>query len=375
LGLALDPDGNLYIADVNFGLVQKVSAADGAITTVAGNGASGYTGDGGAAILAQVSGPSGMALDGAGNLYIADQKNNVIRKIDANGVITTFAGTGTQGYSGDGGPATEARLRSPGSVALDAAGNVFIGDGNYAVRKVTADGTIATVAGTGQYDYVGGTGDGGPATSAPLGASFRIALDSVGNLYIADGARLRMVGLDGMINTVAGTGKDGYSGDGGPAIDAQVNCTTVKVAPDGEIYLADIYNSVVRRISLDGVITTVIGNGNFGYGGDGGPATQAELRNPTDIAVDASGNIFITDQTNGVIRRVDANGTISTFSGTDPAPGFPEDGTDGRNALLFYPAGIAVDPSGNIYLADSGWNAVFEFQPDDGVAASRGAGR
>ena len=217
--MAVDASGNLYIADTGNNRIRKVSAT-GIITTVAGNGSAGYSGDGGPATSAQLDGPEGVAVDGSGNLYIADTCNNRIRKVSATGIITTVAGNGSAGYSGDGGPATSAQLSLPAGVAVDGSGNLYIADsGNNRIRKVSATGIITTVAGNGSPGY---SGDGGPATSAQLNQPAGVAVDASGNLYIADSSnnRIRKVSATGIITTVAGNGFDGYSGDGGPATSA-----------------------------------------------------------------------------------------------------------------------------------------------------------
>ena len=356
-GVAVDAGGNLYIADWGNNVIFEASSS-GAVMIVAGNGAAGDSGNGGPATRAQLSDPNGVMVDVAGNLYIADTQNNEVRRVDANGVITKVAGAGYAGYSGDGGPATSAQLGGPGGVAVDAAGNLYIADfWNYVVRKVSASGVITTFAGNGKGYY---SGDGGPAASAALSNVHGVAFDAAGNLYIAANydCVIRKVGTNGVITTVAGNDSGGYSGDGGPAASAQLN-NPAGVAADaaGNIYIADTGNNVIRKVATDGVITTVAGNGTAGYSGDGGPATRAELNYPAGVAVDAFGNIYIADSWNHSIRRVWANGTITTIAGSG-TKGYSGDGGPGSSAQLNDPLGLALDNAGNIYVADSDNNVI-----------------
>jgi sugar lactone lactonase YvrE len=303
-GAAVDTSGNLFIADQYNQRIRKVET-NGIITTVAGNGTNGYSGDGGPATRAELNYPNGVAVDGSGNLFIADNNNQCIREVGTNGIITTVAGNGTPGYSGDGGPATNAELNYPDGVAVDGSGNLFIADfGNDRIRKVGTNGIIITVAGNGTPGY---SGDGGPATNAELGYTNGIALDASGNLFIADGGnqRIRKVGTNGVITTVAGNGTNGYSGDGGAATSAELDAPMgVAVDASGNLFIADQHNQRIREVGTNGMIITVAGNGTYGYSGDGGTATSAELDAPTGVAVDASGNLFIADTDNSVVRKV-----------------------------------------------------------------------
>jgi len=304
VGVAVDAAGNLYIADTSSNRIRKVTPG-GTITTVAGNGGAVYSGDGGPATAASLNWPSGLAVDAAGNLYIADNHNHRIRKATAGGTITTAAGNGQQGYSGDGGPATAASLNSPYAVAVDSAGNLYIVDSNNnRIRNESSVGTITTAAGNGQQGY---SGDGGPATAASLGSPGGVAVDSAGNLYIADSSnlRIRKVTSGGTITTLAGNGAQGYSGDGGPATAASLwgpSCVAVDAA--GNLYFADTWNSRIRKVALGGTITTVAGNGRMAYSGDGGPPTAAALNLPQGVAVDAASNLYISDYFNYRIRKV-----------------------------------------------------------------------
>ena len=309
----MDASGNLFIADYWNSVIREVGT-DGIISTVAGNGSNGYSGDSGAAAKAELSWPNEVAVDASGNLFIADSGNNVIREVGTNGIITTVAGNeiitpvegnGYYAYSGDGGPATSAELGYPSSVAVDASGNLFIADsGNQRIREVGTNGIITTVAGNGGSGY---SGDGGPATSAQLWWPACIAVDASGNLFIADANnnRIRKVGTNGIITTVAGNGTWGHSGDGGVAANAQLNNPSgVAVDALGNLFIADSANNRIRQVGTNGIITTVAGNGTNGYCGDGGAAAGAELASPWGVAVDASGNLFIADDFNNRIREV-----------------------------------------------------------------------
>jgi uncharacterized protein (TIGR03437 family) len=349
-GVAVDSAGNLYIADTGNGFIRKVS--NGVITTVAGSGGPGFSGDNGAATNALLYFPEGVAVDSAGNLYIVDSANQRIRKV-SNGVITTVAGNGTQGLSGDNGPATSAELNLPEGVAVDVTGNLYIADvGNSRIRKIS-NGVITTVAGNGTQGF---RGDNGPATSAQLANPVGVAVDSAGSVYIADrnNHRIRKVS-GGVITTVAGNGTQGFSGDNGPATSAELNYPQgVAVDSAGNVYIADTYNQRVRKVS-GGVITTVAGNGTVGFSGDGGPATSAQLV-PAAVAVDSAGNLYVADSYNNRVRKV-SNGVITTVAG-DGAPGFSGDSGPAISAILGYPEGLAVDSSGNLYIADNGNNRI-----------------
>ena len=307
--VAVSPDGDLFIADALNNRIREVSAATGVITTVAGTGVAGYSGDGGPATSAKLSDPIGVALDSSGNLFIADSVNNVIREVHiATGVITTVAGDGTPGDHGDGGAATAAELFGPTSVAVDSSGNLFIADtNNVLIREVSAaTGKIATVAGNG---LTGSSGDGGPATSAKLNLPQGVAVDSSGNLFIADtGNSLvrEVTQTTGTISTVAGNGGAGSSGNGGPATSAELDApTNIAIDPAGNVFIADSNNNEIREVSAaTGKITAVAGNGVLGYKGDGGPPFSALLDQPTGVAVTPSASLYIADRLNSVIREV-----------------------------------------------------------------------
>lgn len=369
--VSVDSIGDIYIADYySDSLIRKVTVSTGSITTVAGNNTvySGFSGDGSLATSAKLSSVSFVAVDNAGNLYLADSGNNRIRKTDiATGIITTVAGNGAVGYSGDGGPATAASLYFPTGITIDSYGNIYFADsGNNRIRKVNIDtGIIITVAGNGSRLYAGGlSGDGGPATSALLSSPKGIALDRAGNIFIADcyNDRIRKVtAATGIITTVTGNGNNStqssYSGDGGPATSATVaGPTDIALDSAGNLYIADTDDGLIRKITAaTGIISTVAGNYSAaGYSGDGGLATSARLYSPSGITVDNDGNLYISDTRNNCIRKVDAaTGIISTMVGNVVA-GYSGDGGPASSAHLNSPMGIAIDNAGNLYIADSG---------------------
>jgi uncharacterized protein (TIGR03437 family) len=361
-GIAFDALGNLYIADFGNTRIRRVTAT-GIMGPVAGNGGFKYSGDGGPATSAVFNGPPGVAVDAAGNLYIADAANHRIRKV-SNGIVTTIAGNGVPAFAGDGGAATNASLNFPVAVAVDSAGAVYISDTyNNVVRKVTG-GTITTVAGTGNGGF---SGDGGAATFATLSNPDGITVDATGNLYIADGgnARIRKV-TNGTITTFAGNGMQGFSGDGGPATSASLQINTnyfvgLVVDATGNLYIADAGNSRVREVSGgsggNGFITTIAGNGQPDFSGDSGPATSAGL-SPGGLALDQNGNLYIGDAGNNRVRKV-SNGTITTVAG-DGSYAFSGDGGQATAAGVNDPYGVAFDSAGNLFIAETADSRIRE---------------
>ncbi|MGA2246022.1 MAG: immunoglobulin domain-containing protein, partial [Verrucomicrobiota bacterium] len=336
---------------------------DDVITTVAGDGAAGDSGDGGVATNASLNAPAGVAVDGSGNLLIADTGNNSIREVGANGFITTVAGVGSAGNSGNGGLATNASLAAPAGVAVDAAGNLFVANiSNNRVCEVATNGLITTVAGDGSP---GGAIADGIITNASLSYPSGVAVDAAGNLFIADRGnnRIQKMSASGLITTVAGDGSPGYSGDGGLATQASLDAPAgVALDGSGNLFIADTGNNSIREVGANGLITTVAGDGSPGYSGDGGVATNATLDAPVGVAVDASGNLFIADTDNNTIREVDTNGVITTVAG-DGSPGYSGDGGLANNASLDAPASVTLDGSGNLFIADTDNNRIREVVP------------
>jgi len=399
--LTVDGEGNVYIADSGNNRIRKISP-DGIITTVAGNGTSGFSGDGGSALDAQLSDVGGLAVDLAGNLFLSDPANHRIRRISPGGIITTWAGTGQPGLSGDGRPAAAAQLHEPLGLATDTAGNLFVADHwNGRIRRISPDGTIATVADKdvglkaptsvavdpadnlliadtaidefdgdfvqvvvkvsagGSVTTVAGNGakcvwdnadtlycpvtlgDGGPATQTYLFAAHSLATDTEGNLLLADSAngRIRKVSADGNITTIAGGAGSHLAGDDGPATIANLSFPrAVAVDSSGDVFISDSSHQRIRKVSRHGTITTVAGNGVLGFAGDGGQAADAELAFPAGIAVDLADNLFIADEANVRIRKVATEGTISTLGDCPWKPA--------------YPFWVAVDRFGDTFVID-----------------------
>lgn len=373
-GLTVDSTGRLFIADGANSRIRRVIFDDdgiGTITTVAGVGGGNFSGDGGPAAIAELTSPEGIAVDETGTIFFADAGNMRVRRVtfDALGVgtIATVAGDGTDGFLGDEGPATSGLLNDPGAVTEDALGQVFVADtANNRIRRITFDergvGTITTVAGTGAFGF---SGDGGPATSAKLGRPAGVAVDSLGRLFIGDrfNSRIRCVTFDadgaGTITTIVGTGVGGFSGDGGPAQDAQISAPAgLAVDDDDQLFITD--GNRIRRVTFDasglGTITTVAGNGTAGFAGDGGPALDAQLRTPFGVDVDGVGRLIIADTGNRRVRRVTFDGagvgTITTVAGTGVS-GFSGDGGPATSAQLALPLSASVDALGQIFIGDS----------------------
>ncbi len=306
-GLCEDKSGNIFVADFADHRIRRINNQD-TLFTFCGIGTSGYSGDGGLIDTATIRNPSGVCIDTAGNLYITEWYNNVLRKVDkTTHIVTTVCGTSAYGFSGDNGPATNAHLANPYASCIDNEGNIYIPDaGNNRIRKVNMlTGTITTVAGTGVMGY---SGDNIQATNAKLANPMGVCLDSLGNIYIADNGnhRIRKVdALTGIITTIAGNGVQGYFGDGGLAINSQIAQPNA-IAADrfGNIYFSDFGNNVIRTIYTNGAIKTIAGNGHFGFSGDNGPATNATFNGATGIFVNDSGFIYIADGGNSAIRKV-----------------------------------------------------------------------
>ncbi len=393
-GIAIDYLGNLYLSDTDRNLIRKIDAK-GIIATIAGTGAAGYAGDGGPATAAQIDLPYGLAADLIGNVYIADLGNNRVRRIAPDGSMTTAAGTGVKGSLGDGGLAANAQLNTPRNVAVDAAGNLYIAEfEGHRIRKVTPDGKIATVAGTGVAGFFG---DGGLAVNAQLAYPAGLAVDRAGNLYVADSQNQRIrkivpggivstvlggstaitlltpvaVALDaagdiyvadstdivriytvaGAWNIVAGTGAAGFAGDGGPASKALLtNPRDLALDLAGDLFIADGIR--IREVNLPGIVETVAGDGYLHAVGDGGLATLAILNQPLGVALDRFGNLFIADSETQRVRQVASSGIISTYAGTGSL-GYSSDGIPAASAELYSPMGVMTDAYGDVYIADT----------------------
>ena len=343
------------------------------ISTYAGTpNNAGYSGDGGHADSALLDNPSDILLDKIGNLYIADFLNNVVRKVDTNGIITTIAGTGFGagvmaggGWTGDNGPATAAELNGPFALAMDTVGNIFFADGyNHNVRKISTTGIITNVAGN---HFPGYSGNNGPATAASINNPVGLAFDKHGNLYIADdhNAVIRKIDTGGIITTFAGNHIVGYSGDSGLATAAQLGAP-IGVAVDtfGNVYIADSGN-VIRKVNTLGIITTFAGTGIAGYSGDNGPATAAKLNRAQRVNVDDSNNVYLSDVNNNVVRKVNAiTGIITTYAGDGTGlAGYFGDGGPADSALLSAPEGVAVSKSGIVYISDRGNDIIRRVGP------------
>ena len=334
----------------------------GTIATVAGNEAWIYGGDGNPATASSIFLPFGIAVDAAGDLFIADSSNNRIRRVDATtGVISTIAGTGVIGFSGDGGPATAATISSPSSIALDPAGDLFFSDsGNNLIRRIDAfTGVISTIAGT--PNSHGYTGDLGPATAATLNNPNGIAFDAAGNLYLADTANhaVRMVSPAGIISSFAGRGFPAFSGDGGPAVSAGLNSPwSVTPAPTGGLYIADQNNNRIRFVDASGTISTVIGTGEPAYGGDNGPAPQAQLNVPASVAIDVAGNVYIADSGNNRVRKISAKTNIVTTIAGNSGESISGDSGPADQAGLYGPYTLALDNQGSLLIADVFHNRI-----------------
>ena len=377
-GIVVDGFGNLYISDDGQNLIREVDAETGIITTIGGGG--GDLGDNRPAIMANLSlqDTSGIALDQQGNIYFADDGNHRIRKVDIQtGIITTVAGNGRNGYSGDGGPAIQASLNDPSGMAVDQAGNILIADSsNSVIRRVDArTGIITTVAGNGGFDF---DGDGGPALEATLNFPTDVEADQLGNIYVADSNNNRVRKVDartGLMTTVVGSGPAGEpvsSGDGGLATQARLRYPrSVLIDREGNLFVADREAGRIRRVDAStGIIRTVAGGGDDDA--DNVPATEAQLFGPHRMAMDGAGNLFIAEAYASRIRRVDAQtGLVSSFSGFG-IPGYSGDEGPADQAMLASPQGVAIDKLGNVVILDTGNNAIRTVK--EGAAPAGGGG-
>jgi len=330
------------------------------ISTIVGNGVAGYSGDGGPATAAEINFPGFLSFggEGYGVLYIGDRLNYRIRetKLGPGAIIFTVAGDGAYGFSGDGGHADSAEISIPGGVTVAKTGFVYFCDySNHCVRRIDNSGIITTIAGT--PGVSGFSGDGGPALSATFDYPLGVTVDTVGNLFVADqyNHRIRKIDTFGIITTVVGTGASGYSGDGGPATAAEISFPNyIRMDSVGSLLVTDNGNQRIRRVDTNGIIETIAGTGVLGFTGDGGPATAAELNSPGGTTMDKYGNIFICDVDNDRIRKIDATtGNISTVAGTGVA-GYSGDGGPATAAELNQPVDITVDHYNNVYFVD--WN-------------------
>ncbi|MCH8900927.1 MAG: hypothetical protein IIC88_01350 [Chloroflexi bacterium] len=377
--VTLAADGAIHVADTGNCRVRRIDR-EGNIATVAGSGVCAPGGDGGPAIAGGGWHPIGLAMGKQGEWYFSELDTCRVRRVDASGVVTTYAGNGVCGYSGDGGPATQARLSDLlGGLAVADDGTLFIAEGyNCRVRQVDTNGVIDTIVGTGTCGF---SGDGGPARQASLWFVADVALDGSGGLLIADpfNCRVRRVDLaSGVIATVVGDGSCRYHGEDIPAEEAGIDPWGVAVGPEGAIYLSDSGNCRVRRVGSEGRITTVAGGDECGLSGDGGPATQAQLMRPQDLTLDQEGNLYVADLRTFTVRKVDSQGIISTVAGVGisrpidiggfdptngflcsihnlpvPVPSYLADGGPASEAGLYFPYGIALSPDGHLYIADS----------------------
>ncbi len=336
---------------------SAILAGEPIIRAFAGAGEKGYSGDGKAATSAQLNNPFDVALDATGNLYFSDTFNHCVRRVDAKtGIITTVAGNGKKGYAGDGGPATEAMLNEPYGIEVDRDGQLYIVDRlNYCIRRVGKDGKIETIAGTGKSGY---GGDGGPGKQAMLKEPNGLCLDGKGKLYIADVADQRVRVLDltsGKIDTFCGDGKKQQMGDGGPFKQASLmGPRAVAIGPDGNLYICEREGNAIRRVDFkSGKIERVAGTAKKGYTGDSGPALEATFNGPKEIDIDKAGNIYVVDTENQAIRKIDAkSGKISTIAGSGKL-GNTGDGGPATKAMLSRPHGVVAAPDGAVYIGDT----------------------
>jgi uncharacterized protein (TIGR03437 family) len=377
--IALDPQGNMYLADFGNARVRKIS--NGIITTVAGSATGAPVFEGEAAVNVRLAGPTGVAAGRSGAVYFAEgsigsgsglaRGDYRVWQVAPTGELRTLAGTGSSSFAGDGGPASAAQLNSAAGAGFDTQGNLYIADtNNHRVRRIEPDGTITTIAGNGTAGFAV---DFGSPTAALLNSPRGVVADSTG-IFVADTAnhRVRKIQPGGNIFTYAGNGNASYFGDGGRATAAGVNQPEgMALDAAGNLYIADVLDNAVRKVTTAGVITTIAGTGLTGFGGDGGPAVRALLNGPRAVAVDAAGNVYIADSGNNRIRRVDTNGAIQTIAGNGATDFFPEDSA-GTTSSLSDPRGVAVDGAGNVYISDTGHNRVRKLFPGGAISTIAG---
>ncbi len=373
-GMAVSPDGDIYIARRAHNVISRIDQK-GMLVNVVGSGASGYSGDGGPATQAEMNIPAGLTFDRHGNLYIADRANHRVRKVDTKGIITTVAGNGTAGFSGDGGPATQASLNLPSGVVVDPKGNLYIADrSNNRVRRVNTRGIIQTFAGTGSDGY---HGDNMPALKATLDKPFGLALDKDNNLYIADRGnnRIRKVDSSGLISTVAGDGGFYYIGDNGPAYRASIaGPTGVAVDGKGNIYIADRSNNRIRMVDKLGMIRTVMGTGQQDYNGDSELARETNLHLPFGVALDKNGDLLVIDRSHYRIRKLIMKGNKVTTLAGNGVKQFAGDGGPAQGANLEFPHGIDVDSNDNVIFADKAHYRIRKITPKGIISTIAGTG-
>jgi len=322
------------------------------MTTVAGTGMPGFGGDGGPATEASIGNPTAVALDSRGNLYIADVYNERIRRVDRSGIISTVMGTGSTDPQTEDLPAIETNLSSAYGIATDSRDNLYVLSRLHGkVFKVRPDSIARRIAGTGERGFAG---DGGPALEAQISVPCHLVADGHGVLYLADSGnrRIRRITRDGIITTIAGTGEEGFGGDGGPAIEARLGFpSAIAIDEEGNLYIADFINHRIRRVSKDGIITTIAGTGEPEYNGDGIPALACNIGEPCGVAVDKDGYVYIGDQINKRVRVVTLSGMMYTVAGTD-REGYTGDGGPAERAQMSNPDIIAFDRKGNLYVPD-----------------------
>ena len=373
-GIAVAPNGDIYIARHGHNLISRIDQK-GMLADVVGTGASGHSGDGGPATKAQLRVPAGLTFDADGNLYIADRDNHRVRKVDKKGIITTVAGNGTAGFSGDGGPATQASLNLPSGVVVDKKGNLYIADrSNDRVRMVNTKGIIQTIAGNGNEGY---HGDNMPALKATLDKPFGLALDKDNNLYIADRGnnRIRKVDRSGMISTVAGDGGYYFIGDNGPAYRASIaGPTDVAVDGKGNIYIADRNNNRIRVVNKLGMIRTLMGTGQQDYNGDSELARETNLHLPFGVALDKNGDLLVIDRSHYRIRKLILKGNRVTTVAGNGLKLFGGDGGPAQGANIEFPHGIDVDSKDNVIFADKAHYRIRKITPQGIISTIVGNG-